>query len=170
MWKNIKKVVGSVAPFLGTMIGGPFGAMAGRAIKQLLIGDENASDKDLEAALLGASPEQLVQLRQLDVDFKTKMAQLGLDEQKIAALDRKSARGREMEIRDHIPATLAIMLTLGFFGVLAALMFVDIPPSSRSVIDVMLGSLGTAWIAAITYYFGSSYGSRVKTVLSKQGD
>ncbi len=164
---NLKKILATVAPFLGTMMGGPFGTAAGKLVGQVLLGNENASEAEIEKALASATPEKLVELRKVDTDYKTRMAELGIDEQKIAALDRDSARKREMVAKDNIPAVLAIMLTLGFFSVLAAMMFYPIQQGIKGVIDVMLGSLGTAWISVVTYYFGSSYGSQVKTQLLK---
>lgn len=164
---NLKKILGTVAPFLGTMIGGPFGAAAGKLVGQVLLGNENASEAEIEKALASATPEQLVELRRVDADYKTKMAELGIDEQKIAAMDRDSARQREMVTKDKIPAVLALLLTFGFFGVLAMMMLYPIQQGTQGVIEVMLGSLGTAWISVITYYFGSSYGSQIKTQLLK---
>ncbi len=162
---NLKKILGTVAPFLGTMIGGPFGAAAGKLVGEVLLGNENASEAEIEKALASATPEQLVELRRVDADYKTKMAELGIDEQKIAAMDRDSARQREMVTKDKIPAVLALLLTFGFFGVLAMMMLYPIQQGTQGVIEVMLGSLGTAWISVITYYFGSSYGSQIKTQL-----
>ena len=162
----LKKIVGIVAPFLGTMIGGPFGAAATKLIAEVLLDDPNASQADIEQAIASASPDQLVKLKQVDANYKTKMAELGIDEVKIAALDRESARKREALTQDRVPAILAIMLTLGFFGILITMMFYPIPTQTQNVIDVMLGALGTAWISCITYYFGSSYGSLVKTQLA----
>lgn len=164
---SLKSILGTVAPFLGAMVGGPFGAAAGKLLGEFLLGDEGASDADIEKALSSASPETLVKLRKIDADYKTKMAALGIDEQKIAAMDRDSARNREISVRDRIPAILAITLTAGFFGVLFGMMYFPIQQDSKSVIDIMLGSLGTAWISSITYYFGSSYGSQIKTQLMK---
>ncbi len=72
---------------------------------------------------------------------------------------------REVQIRDGVPALLATLLTLGFFGILSAMMFFPIEKEAIQVVDVMLGALGTAWISCITYYFGSSHGSQIKNQL-----
>ena len=165
---DLKKVVGTVAPFLGSMIGGPFGAAAGKILGQVLLGNEDASEAEIEKALASATPETLVKLREVDANYKTKMAELGIDEQKIAAMDRDSARKREIETGDMVPALLAFLLTFGFFGTLATIIFYPLPESAQQIIDIMLGSLGTAWISVITYYFGSSHGSQIKTRLLKE--
>ncbi len=165
MWGKLKQVLGTIAPFLGNLIGGPLGGAAFKSVANLLLGKDDASPKEIQEALRNATPEQLLELKKLDAEYKTRMAELGIDEQKIASLDRDSARKREIAIKDHIPATLAIMLTLGFFGVLVGIMVYPIQEGAKSVIDVMLGSLGTAWISCVTYYFGSSAGSKIKTEL-----
>jgi len=154
-----------VAPFLGTMLGGPLGGMAATAIKKVLLGDENASDESLEDTLLNASPSMLLSMKKLDTEFKKEMAQIGLSEKKIASLDRDSARQREIVVKDKIPAILSILLTVGFFGCFAAMLFLSLPSTHREIVDVMIGSLGGAWISSITYYFGSSHGSQIKTIL-----
>ena len=165
MLEGLKKVVGTVAPFLGSMIGGPFGGAVGVMLGKALLGNENATEDEIALALGKATPEQLVKLRGIDADYKAKMAQLGIDEQKIHALDRASARDMGVKSGTNIPAVLAVFLTLGFFGILLCLMFTHIQAESRQIINIMLGSLGTAWISVITYYFGSSVGSHEKTKL-----
>lgn len=160
---SLKKILGSVAPFLGTMVGGPFGAAAGKLVSNVLLGKDIATNEELERAISSASPEQLVELKKVDADYKIKMAELGIDEHKLAVMDRESARQREIKTGDKTPNLLAFLLTFGFFGVLSLIIFYPMQESAKSIVDIMLGSLGTAWISVITYYFGSSYGSKIKT-------
>jgi len=165
---SLKKIIGSVAPFVGTMIGGPFGAAAGNLVSKALLDKDNATPEELESAISSATPEELVKLRKIDADYKTKMAKIGITEKKLAALDRDSARKREIEIGDKTPALLAFLLTIGFFGVLSLIIFYPMQEAAKGIIDIMLGSLGTAWVSTITYYFGSSYGSKIKTDMLKK--
>lgn len=162
-WKSIVK---SLAPMLGTALGGPLGGIAGAALSKAL-GTKDADPSTLAAAIQGATPDQLAAIQAADHDFKIQMAKLGFENEsaleKIAADDRANARGREIAVRDKMPAFLAAGITLGFFGVLAFMLRREIPSSSRDVLNVMLGSLGTAWIGVTTYYFGSSAGSARKT-------
>jgi len=72
--------------------------------------------------------------------------------------------------RIKIPGALAILLTLGFFGLLFLTALHAPPPQSEKVLDVMTGSLGSAWGAVIMYYFGSSAGSDRKTEIMANGN
>jgi len=65
-----------------------------------------------------------------------------------------------------IPGALAIFVTVGFFGILYALMSGYATKSDELMI--MLGSLGTAWTGIIGFYFGSSAGSQAKDQLLHQ--
>jgi hypothetical protein len=71
--------------------------------------------------------------------------------------------------RIKIPGALAIFVTLGFFGLMFLTALHAPPPQSEKVLDVMTGSLGTAWVAVIMYYFGSSAGSDRKTEIMANG-
>jgi len=154
---DLAKIIGNIAPFLSSMLSGPLGTVAGKVIGRLLLNDENASPEAISEALIHATPEQLIQLKQIDNDYKIKLAQIGIDEKQIAAGDMASARNRGSVIQDHVPGILAFLVTIGFFSVLLLVMFYPIQSGISSVIEILLGALGTAWIACISYYFGSSY-------------
>jgi len=58
---------------------------------------------------------------------------------------------------------LALIIVVGFFFVLYALMNHGVPPENRDLVNILLGLLGgTGFAGVITYYFGSSLGSRNK--------
>ena len=92
--------------------------------------------------------------------------ELGLDFEKLATDDRKSARDMQAATKSSIPAILAVFVTTGFFGILTALMMGYAQKSDELMI--MLGSLGTAWTGIIGFYFGSSAGSQEKDKMLHQ--
>jgi hypothetical protein len=159
---NIKKIISSVAPFIGTLIGGPFGGAAAKIVSGALLGRDDATLADIEQALSVATPEQLAALKKIDADYKVQMAQVGIDEKKLVTMDRDSARKREIEVKDYVPATLAILLTIGFFGLILTFMLVPLQSASKDIVEIMIGEIGTAWICAVSYYFGSSNDKSLK--------
>lgn len=159
-WKSI---VRTVAPVLGTAIGGPLGGLATRTIAGALLGDENATEDQIAAAVQSATPDQLLALKKADQEFKVRMKELDIDIERIHQQDRDSARTRETKTGDSwTPRLLAIFITLGFFGILCFMVTNPLPETGRDALLVMLGSLGTAFAGVIAYYFGSSSGSKSK--------
>ena len=150
-----------IAPTLATAIGGPFGTMAyGLAAKVMNISPEEAQ-RTIESGKLTA--EQIASVQLAEIEIKAKAQELGLDFAKVAADDRKSARDMQTTTRSMLPPVLAILVTLGFFGILVGMMTKTFATSDALLL--MLGSLGTAWTGIIAFYFGSSAGSQAKNDL-----
>lgn len=57
---------------------------------------------------------------------------------------------------DRTQAILAYIVTAGFFGLLVLLLFLRPPDSNLAMLNIVLGSLGTAWLGAMAYFFGGS--------------
>lgn len=67
-----------------------------------------------------------------------------------------------------IKAVLAVLVTLGFFGVMGAMVLGYVRAGDNNSMLVLLGALGSSWGAIINYYFGSSDGSARKSELLAQ--
>lgn len=160
-WKDI---VGTVAPTIATALGGPLAGLAVGAIGKIF-GIDSATQEQVAQAIAGASPDDLLKLKQAEIDFQKRMAELEVDLVRISAADRDSARQRQIQIKDTTLPILAMSVTGGFFGVLMFMMVQEVPTTSKDVLNIMLGSLGTAWIQVMSYYFGSSQGSAKKDFL-----
>jgi hypothetical protein len=153
-----------IAPTLATAIAGPFGTMAyGVVAKVLNISPEDAQ-KTIEAGKLTA--DQIASVQLAEIEIKARAQELGLDFAKVAVDDRKSARDMQMGTKSLIPAVLATVVTVGFFGILVGMMTKTFVPSDA--LYLMLGSLGTAWTGIISFYFGSSAGSQAKDELLRK--
>jgi hypothetical protein len=173
-WKALVK---SIAPTIGTALGGPLGGVAGLALSKALGMDDAAAKDDtaLAAAVQGASPDQLLTMKKADQDFAIQMQKLGFENMEaieaIAAGDRDSARKREMEVKDRTPSIGFYLLTTGFYGLLAFFAWSAMRPEIRpnaeimDILKIMVGSLGAAWLGAVNYYYGSTSGSRGKDQL-----
>lgn len=159
-----RALVGAVAPTLATALGGPLAGAAVGAISQQLLGRTDAPQADVIQALQAGGPDALLKLRQAEQDFTQRMRELDIDVEKIHQSDRTSARERETRAGDTLtPRLLAVLVTAGFFGVLAWLLSQGKPAAGGDALLVMLGALGGAWGSVVAYYFGSSAGSAAKT-------
>lgn len=164
---GVKKIIAAVAPTLATALGGP---LAGMAVKTIAagLGKPDASEQEIAEMVASGDPQTLLRLREIDTEFQKHMASLDVDLERIAAEDRSNARQREIQLRDYTPSILASTITIGFFGTLSFMLMHGKPDTGGDALLVMLGSLGTAWAGVVSYYFGSSAGSRHKTdVLSR---
>jgi heme A synthase len=150
------QILKTFAPTLALAVGGPVGPFAAAALHAVF---GTVDDKGAEAAILGATPEQLAALQKADRDFETHMADLGVTKDKMVFDDIANARAREISVRDNTPRILAYVVTTGFFLVLGYMLKYGTPPTGSEAFLVMLGSLGTAWAGIMTYYYGSSAGS-----------
>ncbi len=63
----------------------------------------------------------------------------------------------------YVQAFLATAITVGFFGVIAALLTIkEVPPGVKDILLVLLGALLASWKEVTGYFFGSSSGSAKK--------
>jgi membrane-bound ClpP family serine protease len=157
------KLIETVAPTIATALGGPVAGMAVKALSSALLGHGNGSEDDIRDALATATPDQIAAIRKVDADFKVQMKELDIDLERIAAGDRDSARHMQMNTNDWIPRVLAILITIGFFGILVWMLIKGMPPTGTEALLMMLGALGTAWTGVVNFYYGSSAGSKAKT-------
>jgi hypothetical protein len=168
--KTFGPLLGQVAPTIATALGGPLAGVAVRTLSNALLGHENGSEAEVKEALEAATPEQLAQIKQVDANFKVRMKELDIDLERIASGDRDSARKMQMANNDWIPRLLAVMITVGFFGILVWMLMKGMPQTGTEALLMMLGALGTAWTGVINFYYGSSAGSKQKNDLLAQKD
>jgi hypothetical protein len=148
-----------IAPGIATALGGPLAGLAVTAISKALGIDEKDVQSTIEQGKLSA--DQLSSLKQAEIELQAKAQELGLNFETLATQDRKSARDMQISTKSIIPAILAIGVTIGFFAILVGLMTDNVTKSDALLL--MLGSLGTAWTAIVSFYFGSSANSEKQT-------
>jgi hypothetical protein len=162
---DVLDIVGAVAPTIATALGGPLAGLGVRAICGALGLAPDTPPEKVADAVTAATPDQLLALKQADNAFAAQMKQLDVDFAKLSQADVASARQREVAVHDHTPSILAFSLTLGFFGLLGLMAFHALPADNMAPVNIMLGALGTAWMAAMNYFFGSTYGSKTKDAM-----
>ncbi len=143
-------IIQRAAPFIAGLLGGPGAATAVVALERIF-GTDNVDE------IISADPDATLKLRQLDIQLQ--MAELS---------DLASARNRELEIskisggHDWFLVVLSIMIVLGFYLSIAALIFVKVDESSKETIHYLQDTLGAAFVMIISYYFGTSHQGKTK--------
>lgn len=103
--------------------------------------------------------------------FETKIIELAIEREKAYLADTQDARSTYARVQEsdksswlakNIMPVLTITVTIGFFGLLSYMLKYSVPESNERIMDILLGSLGTAWITMVSFYFGSSKGSEDK--------
>ncbi len=151
-----------IAPTVATALGGPLAGMAVSAISKAIGVEPDKVQDVISAGKLDA--EQIAKIKIAEIELQKQANELGLNFEKLAVDDRKSAREMQAATRSIVPPILAGVITIGFFGILILLMTGKVQGDNNTIL-IMLGSLSTAWTGIIAYYFGSSAGSQAKTEL-----
>jgi len=153
---NWKTTLAAVAPTLATALGGPLAGAATAVIGKALLGDGFTGD--IEAAIAGANPEQLLALKNAEKQF-------ALDSKKLDVEDRKSARKFSVDTSIAPQVILSIIYTVGYFWLMMLLISgeVTIPTDIMPMVMALLGVMTAAQSQIMNFWFGSSSGSKEKT-------
>ena len=152
----IKGLVGSVAPTLATAMGSPLAGAAMSVIADKL-GVKN-EPKEIEKALSQATPEQLLAIKEAELDFEAKMAQMEVDVFALETADVQDAR--QAHKGDWTPKILAIGCLL-LFAFYATLITVSPPPEQSDTIpSLLIGAMSSTLAAVVSFYFGASHGGK----------
>lgn len=158
-WKSI---VSSVAPTLAGMLEGPLAGVAVGMLAEALLEDPQATEDDIATTLSAAKVADLNKLKNLEKEVRVQLRELGIRENQLAYEDKAGNRRRQQYLRESMPGILSILLTVGFFGVLTAMITGHASPEGEAVLQVMLGALSTAWIGSMQFFFGTTQSSRDK--------
>ena len=154
----------SIAPTIASCLAGPLAGMAVETISKAIGVDPNAVQDTINSGKLTA--DQIASIQSAEIALKAKAQEMNLDFEQLAVQDRKSARDMQTTTKSFIPPLLALIITLGFFGILIGMMTGKV--TSSDALMLLLGSLGTAWTGVISFYFGSSASSQNKDQLLHQ--
>ena len=150
--KNVKNIIGAVAPTIGTALGGPMGSMAANMVADAL-GCE-PQPKKIEAAVQAATPEQLAELKKIDKDFEVRMKELDVDLYALETADIQDARGKFS--KDWTSRIMGIAVDGVFMGYIFLVTLQPPEQNSEALINLVLGYLGGLASAVISFYFGAS--------------
>jgi hypothetical protein len=149
----------SVAPVLATAVAGPAGGAAVGWIASKL-GIDDATVEGVTEALTG-NPEMTMKLKELDLEYAK------LDQQDRDSARKAYASVATSEYATHLEKAVVPILALGVVGLafmlIAVLMFVNTPQDQQQIIIFALGFITSAAGQVLSFYFGSSQGSKDKT-------
>jgi len=147
-----------IAPTLATAVAGPLGGAAVTALASKF----GVSDSiDAVAKAIAGDPQAAQKLQELELEYA-----------KLDAQDRDSARKAYATVATSENATkleklVVPVLALGVvglaFGLIGVLMFVDTPNDQQQLVIFALGFITSAAGQVLSFYFGSSQGSKDKT-------
>ena len=150
----LKKII----PTIAHLLGGPLGGVAVDAAAKVLGLSDATADKVQKVLTSGnLTAEQIAALQAADLHLKTRMAELGIDAEKLAAEDRASARAMQISTRDWVPATLAMVLTTCYLVIICMLLTGDMKLWSDPTLTLLLGGLTSGFTAVLGFYFGASH-------------
>ena len=159
MIDTLLSLLKGVAPVLATAVAGPAGGAAVGWIANKL-GIDDATVEGVTAALTG-NPEMTMKLKELDLEYA-----------KLEQQDRDSARKAYAEVATSEHATkldkaVVPVLALGTvslaFLFIGFLIFIDVAPDQQQMIIFALGFITSSAGQVLSFYFGSSQGSKDKT-------
>jgi sterol desaturase/sphingolipid hydroxylase (fatty acid hydroxylase superfamily) len=156
---SLLSILKGIAPVLATAVAGPAGGAAVGWIASKL-GIDDATVEGVTQALTG-NPELTMKLKELDLEYA-----------KLEQQDRDSARKAYAEVATSEHATkldkaVVPILALGTvalaFLFIGFLIFIDVAPDQQQMIIFALGFITSSAGQVLSFYFGSSQGSKDKT-------
>lgn len=166
-WSDVKPYIAKFAPMLGGALGGPVGLAAGSIIGNIL-GVKDAKPEDVVAAIKNGTltGEQILALKRADQEFALKMKELDINSvQEMEALmvaDRKSARDRQVALKDNTPTILsylclAVWFVMNSFLMVMAYKSKTIPSDMATLIGRVLGTMDALLGMAFTFFLGANH-------------
>jgi hypothetical protein len=168
--QKLKRLLRQHVPDLAEALGGPFAGAAAEVLSRAVLGRADGSEDELAEVLEREGEALAPQLREAALTFSLAALQASTAARRIDAADRADARARQAAMSDRIPGFLAAVILAGFFCVLAVMLTREVPQGIETEFSIMLGALSTMAAAVMNYYFGSSAGSRQKTLMLGGGE
>lgn len=174
-----KKLVGGIAPVLGTALGGPLAGVAIKAIADQMLGKPDATETEVATALAqGLSGEQIVALKAAETAFDLEMKKLDIDVLKInqqteAAYITDTNDARKAFAGNDNVYVLGVCILITFATLMGAVLtgcflmmtgYFSVDPNIAAICSGMIGTV-IGYVAAnaqqvVSYFYGSSKGSK----------
>lgn len=163
-------IVKSFAPTIGTLLGGPLAGSAVGVLANVLLGDSQGGSEAVQKIInQGLTPDQLIAIKKADQEFKIKLKEMEFKIDELEIIDRSSARDRE-KVLGRIATigvhSLGALILGGFFATVYWILTTDKSFNSETalIVGAMVGYVSSKADFVVAYFFGSSVGSKQKTM------
>jgi energy-converting hydrogenase Eha subunit A len=148
-----------VAPTLASALLGPLGGLAVTTISKVLGVDEKDVQNTIDSGKM--TSDQIAQLKIAEIEFQKQTQELGLNFEKLATDDRKSARDMQSQVKSALVPTLAIIIVSSFIAVVVGTLL-GYSKIETAMAGTLVGYLSAKAEQVVAFYFGSSNGSQAK--------
>lgn len=157
----------TLAPTVASALGGPLAGAAVTAIGGMLGMSEPTQEKIAQVIANGQlTGEQITELRKLEAQYKNEEAERGFKYSQLEFQDRDSARKLLIQTQSTTPTVLTWVIVLITLLAEAMLIFQATPPGVDPIIlGRVLGTMDSALIMVLSFWFGSNSNSARKTEL-----
>ena len=160
----------SVAPTIASALLGPLGGIAVAGLGKIF-GIDGATQKDITKAITDGkiTPEQLAEIRKLEMQFQQHEQDLKFQYSELEFKDRDSARNLAITTHSVTPSLLTWLVVLLVLLAEGMLLFNQVPKGvDPIIIGRVLGTMDSALIMVLSFWFGSNSTSSRKTELLAQ--
>ena len=163
------KTLKTLAPTVAAALAGP---LAGEAVAALIGIVGGAGQEDVRKAIEGGrlTADQISQLRQLELQFQENERERGFKYAELAFKDRDSARQANVNGSTQRPLFwLSVLLLLICLGTEVSVLVFGFPVgTSELVAGRVLGLLDAIAMTVLSYWFGTSSSSALKTEMMNE--
>ena len=156
MNNTIAELLKNLAPTVASAFLGPMGGIAVTAIGKIFgidSADTVAISKQFTEGKI--TSDQLAAIKKLELQYQNDEAERGFKYSELEFKDSDSARQMQITTQSAVPAAMSFLITAGFFGILAWMMYTDNVKDSPPLL-IMLGALGAEFSAVCKFWFGST--------------
>lgn len=166
-----RKLIGAVAPVIGTALGTPLAGLAVAQISNAIFGRSNATEDEISVAIATGqlTGENIVALKTAELNFKLAMERYGIDLKQLEAeteqaylRDVQDARARQIATKDSMPQVIFFLLLAVYVFEIALFIYGKMPTDEfvRALITRAFSTVELGLTGAIAYFIGSSHGSK----------
>ena len=158
-----KKAVGTVAPGVANMLGGPLAGMATNALLDMFGIDPGspAAKDQLQTAVANMTPADAIRMKEIEANLKIELKKVGVDIFKTEVKDRKSARTVH---KDSVTPAVLTYLLAACAGVIVFFVFTtNLQGVDKTLVGTVIGYIFSELKQATGFWLGSSFGGRQRS-------